>query len=180
MAHGDRRPRGFTLVEVMVALVVSGMVLLGVRALFENLSAAQRRIVTREVRANAAANGMRLLRALVGRLDVGNPQSVPFTGTPDSSRFSSWCEVPGGWLERCTVMLAFDTSGSLHTLVARFDGASRLVLVRGFRTGTIRYLSDPAGGGHWLSEWGTGITAPLAIGVILDRDTLIVRVGERG
>ncbi|MGH7620912.1 MAG: hypothetical protein ACREMU_01100, partial [Gemmatimonadaceae bacterium] len=48
------------------------------------------------------------------------------------------------------------------------------------RSGALRYLTRVSGGGEWIRVWGAGITAPLAIGVILDADTLIVPIGERG
>ena len=77
-------------------------------------------------------------------------------------------------------------------LVAHLPEGQSRVLARGFRQGELRYLNSAASGGQWFRQWGRGITAPLAIGVILERDaagaitgdrsvdTLIVRIGERG
>jgi len=31
-----------------------------------------------------------------------------------------------------------------------------------------------------VREWRSAVTAPLAIGVVIDADTLILRIGERG
>jgi hypothetical protein len=65
-------------------------------------------------------------------------------------------------------------------LVARLSTGEVIALQRGFSTGMLRYLNDPIGRGVWFRIWGHGITAPLAIGVITDGDTAIVRIGERG
>ena len=64
--------------------------------------------------------------------------------------------------------------------VSKPSTGERIVLRRGFSVGTLRYLNTPAGGGQWFRVWGHGITAPLAVGVITDDDTMIVRIGERG
>ena len=88
--------------------------------------------------------------------------------------------VPAGWLERCDALVAIDTAAGGLALVARLSTGERIVLRQGFQTGALRYLNTPAGGGQWFRVWGHGITAPLAIGVITDSDTTIVRVGDRG
>ena len=60
------------------------------------------------------------------------------------------------------------------------DDSTRVILLRGFARGSFRYLENAENGVTWQRVWGRGVSAPLAIGVILDRDTLIVPVGERG
>jgi hypothetical protein len=148
--------------------------------LLGELADGERRITESAAAVEADANGERLLRTLLGRLDMGASEQLRFGGTPDVAHFTSWCDVPSGWLERCDVELAIETKGDSGTLVARFADGSVIPLVRGFRRGALRYLNTPANGGEWFESWGAGATAPLALGVILDRDTLIVRIGERG
>ena len=46
--------------------------------------------------------------------------------------------------------------------------------------GVILYLRDAAEGGAWVTSWGASVTAPQALGIVVDGDTTIVRVGERG
>jgi prepilin-type N-terminal cleavage/methylation domain-containing protein len=172
--------RGFTLVEIMVAIAIGGMVMLGARALLEALADEEHRMAGETAVQDARANGERTLRALVGRLEVGTSEGGPFTGVPAATSCTSWCDVPSGWQERCEVAIAFEIEGDAPVLVARLAGGRRLVLERGFHSGTLRYLNSAGAGGQWFQKWGTGITAPLALGVILDSDTLIVRIGERG
>jgi prepilin-type N-terminal cleavage/methylation domain-containing protein len=175
------RRSAFTLIELIVAITLSGIVLLGARALWESLAWSVDRLRV-EVAADArAANGERLLRSLVGRLEVGTDQSHEFAGDPQHVTFTTWCDVPSGWLERCEAALAIQPdSGGAEQLVVRLSTGEVIVVERGFSVGVLRYLNDPGGGGVWFRSWGHGITAPLAIGVITDRDTAIVRIGERG
>jgi prepilin-type N-terminal cleavage/methylation domain-containing protein len=173
--------RGFTLIELMVAIVLSGIVLLGARALWESLAISVDRLRSQATADARAENGERLLRSLVGRLEVGTDQSHEFAGDEQHVRFTTWCDVPAGWQERCDAVVGFEPdSGDRIQLVARLSTGELVPLERGFTRGLLRYLNTPAGGGVWFRIWGHGIIAPLAIGVITDRDTTIVRIGERG
>jgi prepilin-type N-terminal cleavage/methylation domain-containing protein len=172
--------RGFTLVEVLVALVLAALVILGARGLLAGLSDSAARISRVARAADADANAERTLRALVGRLEIGTPDAGLFTGDVRSAAFTSWCDTRFGWQERCRVTLTADSAGEMRSLVARLSTGERLVLRRAVRELSFRYLADAATGGAWTQRWGAGLTAPVAIGVVVDGDTLIVRVGERG
>lgn len=210
MPRRDLRHRaGFTLVEVVVALAISGLVLLAARQMLEALAAGADRLSAAARAADREANADRLLRALVGRLEVGTQEAGEFAGAERAASFTSWCDAPGGWQERCAVTLAIDSAAVgrpvLAVSIARPGGppgaAEVLVLRDGFADGAFRYLSDAGAGGTWFRAWGRGVTTPLAIGVILVReprpgadsvradtrraepiraDTLILRIGERG
>ncbi|HEX5178973.1 MAG TPA: prepilin-type N-terminal cleavage/methylation domain-containing protein [Gemmatimonadaceae bacterium] len=175
-----RRLDGFTLIEVLVALLVGAMVLAGVRAVLEALGDSSEIAEAATASMDRRATGEDLLRRLAERLDNATPGATPFVGTQRVTQFSSWCEVPRGWLERCTIVLAFDTIGSGPALVARIGDSIRIPLVTGFAQGSFRYLESADNGGAWERVWGRGVGAPLAIVVIVDRDTVIVPVGERG
>jgi prepilin-type N-terminal cleavage/methylation domain-containing protein len=182
------RRRAFTLIEVMVALTVSGIVLVGARLMVDALADATHRTLAAARDADRAANADRLLRMLAGRLEIGTVADGPFGGDQRSVRFTTWCDTPGGWLERCdasvTVAAIGDTNRLLLHLTPRQArgtvGPRTVTLATGFRSGALRYLDDPEAGGTWFIQWGDGIVAPLAIGIILDGDTSIVRIGERG
>lgn len=176
------RRSAFTLVELMVAITLSGIVLLGARALWESLAGSTDRLRARASADAGVANGERLLRSLVGRLEVGTDGAQEFAGDEREARFTTWCDMPAGWQERCNAMLGIepDSNGQSLRLVAHLSTGEVITLQRGFARGALRYLNDPIGGGVWFRIWGHGITAPLAIGVITDGDTAIVRIGERG
>ncbi len=175
---------GFTLIEVLVALIVGAIVLLGAHQILAILTDQSHALTSRAAHTDRDANGERLLRSLVGQLELGSPGTAPFSGSPDTVRFSSWCDVPSGWLERCAVTLSFAADSDHEMLRAQLNANRPIDLVHGFRRGTFRYLESAAAGGQWFQTWGTGITAPLGIGIVLLRngavDTMIVRIGPRG
>lgn len=76
--------------------------------------------------------------------------------------------------------LEFAAAEHGEALVASGLPGGPIILRRGFHRGALRYLVDPAHGGAWLPSWMQPVTTPLALGVILDADTLILRIGERG
>jgi prepilin-type N-terminal cleavage/methylation domain-containing protein len=178
--HPEQPRGGFTLVEIVVALAVAGVVLLGARALLSGLADHAGRISTYSRVNERDANAERLLRSLIGQLEVGTSDAATFGGTEREATFTTWCDVPAGWQERCDVALVIDTLEARNVLLARFTSGRAVVLRDRFQRGSFRYLQDADAGGTWFRVWGTGVTTPLAIGVVLDRDTLILRIGERG
>jgi len=173
------RRRGFTLIEVVVALAISALVILSGRTLLENLGDAADRVDRAARDGDADANGERLLRGLVGQIDVGG-RGATFSGDEQSAEFTSWCQSPRGWRERCRITLTIDAGNGSPTLTTTLPGNDGVVLYRARHTLQLRYLVDPSAGGTWFIKWGDGLLAPRAIGVIADSDTLIIRVGEQG
>lgn len=175
-----RRNSGFTLLETVVALAIGTLVILGARAILEGLGAQATRLAALARGADEDANGERLLRRLLAELEVPVGQGAAFGGNEDSLRFSSWCAVPQGWQERCRVVLLFKTTLDSVFLIGRLSTRETLILKSGRREVGFRYLADPAQGGTWFQQWGDGRNLPLAIGILMDADTMIVRIGERG
>jgi prepilin-type N-terminal cleavage/methylation domain-containing protein len=174
------RASGFTLIEVLVALVVSAIILLGARAILIAMSDNTQTILGDTRAVDESANADRSLRLVVRQLDVADGPGTEFAGDSTLAIFSSWCDAPRGSLDRCAVKLSIeaDTSGR-KLLLAGLPGGT-IVIRSGLRSVSLRYLDSAALGGHWIETWAKGITAPLAIGIIAESDTLIVRVGERG
>lgn len=173
---------GFTLVEVMVAVVVMGVVLVGARAMLGQVADGADRISAAAEAADREANAEGLLRVIAGRLELpAHPgREAGFEGTPRGVRFQSWCEVPDGWLERCRASLGFIELEDGPALVLRLSTGELVPLRRGFGSGELLYLREAGNGGTWMKTWGASIAAPLALGIVIDGDTAIVRIGERG
>jgi prepilin-type N-terminal cleavage/methylation domain-containing protein len=180
MTTHARGSAGFTLVEVMVALLVAAVVLMGARALLRQLADDGGRIARAAAEGDRAAAADALLRAVAGRLDVSPVADRRFTGEPQGAHFHSWCEVPDGWLERCAASVGVIDLAGEAVLALTLSTGETVPLRRGFSSAALLYLSDAGGGGQWVRSWGTAITAPVAIGVVVDGDTSIVRIGERG
>jgi prepilin-type N-terminal cleavage/methylation domain-containing protein len=178
--HPDCQPNGFTLVEVLVALAVSGAVLLAARELFGVVAMTADRVPAAARAADGRRNRERMLRDLLGRVEVGTDSSRTFSGDPAEARFTSWCPAAGGWLERCAVDLALLPSGDSVVLEAGWAGR-RFTILSGSRPARLLYLRGAANGGDWLPRWGAAaVSAPLAVLIIVGRDTLFLRIGERG
>jgi prepilin-type N-terminal cleavage/methylation domain-containing protein len=179
--HTDRS--GFTLLETLVAITLSAVVLLGARAVMVQLADAADAVGRASLQADRDANAERLLRALLAQVETGADEARWFRGAERAMRFTTWCDVPAGWSERCEAAILVDTTGGTPALRAELSasGATQSVTLR-TNHGPIafRYLESASGGGRWSRVWDGGMSAPSAIGVIIGPDTLIVRVGERG
>ncbi len=171
---------GFTLMEVMVAIAISAVLLLGARVMLEQVGDSAQRIAGSAAEVDREANSERLVRALVARAEQPRPGEREFAGTPRGARFTTWCDVPAGWQERCTVSLGLVRVAGDNVLALEGSGGEIVAVRRGFAQGDFLYLRDAAEGGTWLREWSSSVATPLAVGVALDGDTLILRVGERG
>jgi prepilin-type N-terminal cleavage/methylation domain-containing protein len=185
MTHSEtgslpRARAGFTLLEVLVALSIAGMVLLGARAMLAQLADAADRIARAAASSDREANAERLLRALVAGVEASDGSTIRFVGDERAARFVTWCEGAGGWQERCAVTIGLVPRPQGVALAALFPDGTTMVLRDGLGSGALRYLHSAGDGGTWLHSWQSTVTTPLAIGVVADGDTLILRIGERG
>ncbi len=180
MKTDSRVRRGFALIEAIVALAVAAFVLVAARAILESVADGADRLVEAAADGDRAGNADRLLRGLVGQVESATVVPNAVAGDERRVRIETWCDVPAGWKERCTVELGFVAHEDGDAFVAAGVPGGPLVLRGGVAHGALRYLVDPAHGGAWLSRWAQQVTTPLALGVILDGDTLILRIGERG
>ena len=171
---------GFTLIEVVVALSLGAVLLLGARALFEQLGTHAEALVRAAADADREANGDALARGLVGRAETSPDPERRFDGAAEGVRFSTWCESPGGWMERCTATLGFVEVDGAAVLGLAAGAGDPVVLRRGFGAGRLIYLRQADDGGAWARSWSSAVTPPLAVGVVIDGDTALLRVDERG
>lgn len=174
-----RDRRGFTLIEVLVALVIGAVVLASARALLDGL-ADQATATSRAARAaDRRANAELMAREVVGNLALAPDLASSFTGTSREAVFASWCPAARGDLERCDVRLFVRDRGAVHDVVLDLSLGRQLTLLENASSAQLRYLTDAAAGGMWQSRWNPGVNTPLAIDVVAERDTLLLRIGER-
>lgn len=183
MSHPEPRRAGLTLIEVLVALVVTAIVVLTGRVIADQLSLSSRattgaldaRLAELE-REHELRRSARLVSASLDTLSS-------FDGGRDRMEFSTRCTVPRGWDEPCRCRFDVQRTNQPVALVracsAGFAPDTLLLDASGI---SLRYLVDAGSGGRWLEDWGRSSSPPIAIGIVrVDRgDTLIVRIGPRG
>lgn len=164
------RPRGFTLIEVMIALAISALVVLLAHRVFAGVVDGAERLGAARTALDREANGRRALAEMLGSLDVGTEGAGGFTGRPTQAEFDSWQRVPDGWLERRRVVLRVEGG--------RFAGWSDVSGVE------FDYLLEPGANAAWVREWISPVSAPVAVRVRIQHaaaiDTLFFIVGSRG
>lgn len=171
---------GFTLIEVLVAMTIAGMLLLGARALLDQLADGAERTIQSADTWDRDANAERMLRRLVMQVEAAHEGSAGVVGSEEAARLTTWCEAPAGWRERCTVTIGFIPAGDELALAILLPGGALVEARRGVRAGALRYLYSADDGGIWLRSWTSEVSTPLALGVLIDGDTLVVWIGERG
>ncbi len=168
--------RGFTLIEVTIALVVGGMALSAAAALLTGLGERADQIRAAGARMDRDTNAERLLRSLWSNLRPSGDSSPIVRGDSMAVEFSAWCESVEGWLRPCRARLAVEheARGSRFTLVVTADQTMTMHFWHRDRDlGGIRYLRNAEHGGSWMTRW-TDLVPPPAIAVIAGTDTVVV------
>jgi len=176
---------GFTLLEVLVAIMIAATLLLSADVVFEQLADSRAAAARATVERDRAQNTLALIRRWVRQVDISpslGPGSVPreFAGDSVTAHFQSSCVAPGGWERACDVTLHVVSSSDTLALVATSSSADSVRFGAHDRILVLRYLMDAANGGRWVSSWPAGPTAPIAIGIVRAADTVLCRIGPRG
>ena len=98
--HRPRRRAGFTLIEVMVALIVAGLVVLMAQRIFGAAADGVAAVGESRARLDREANAHRWLASAFLSLEVGLEGSASFEGTPHGMTFTSRLPTAHGWAER--------------------------------------------------------------------------------
>jgi len=180
--------RGFTLVEVMVALSIGAVVVLLAHELFGAVAERGRTLTVVRSALDRSANARRWLDATFLSLDVGTEGAAGFDGRPDHAAFASWLLTADGWFERRTVSLARDND----RLVASVAPGQPIALMDSVADLALDYLLEPGAESRWVREWVSPVSAPLAVRLRIEKagcemrdagcvvDTLLFLVKERG
>jgi prepilin-type N-terminal cleavage/methylation domain-containing protein len=172
---------GFTLVELMAALAITGLALAGGIRLLDQIGDSAMRIRQENLRSMARANGERVLRrALLDAIATGD-SATRFAGTRYTIALSSSCDAPGGWIERCRASLSLDQRGDssvvLGTLQPGVLATGELLVLRRQRGHTEwRYLGPSPSESTWVSEWTSHVAVPIAVALV-GVDTIVFPVG---
>jgi hypothetical protein len=171
-------PRGFTLVEVAVGLLLTSVVVwLGQVFVGDVVDRARALARAAEVR-ERRGRGLDWLRAAVGSLQVDQSEADSFDGASDRLQFSARLEQPGGWFEERRIELA--RLGDTLAAVVEHD---TIAVLRPITAVQFQYLLSGGERAEWLEGWRSPATAPVVIRLIVWRDrvadSLLLRVGAR-
>jgi prepilin-type N-terminal cleavage/methylation domain-containing protein len=165
-----RRARGFTLIELIVALTIGGMALSAAAALLQGLGTRADTIQRTASRVGRDAGAELALRSL-----WANVRSVE--GDSSALTFEALCETTDPWPKPCRGRLAIEQADSGYAIRLETEGrlTRSVTLWSHLPYATVRYLKDAARGGTWVSQWSDVVPSP-AIAVIVGAppDTLIV------
>jgi prepilin-type N-terminal cleavage/methylation domain-containing protein len=177
-----RLSRGFTLIEVMIALTLSALVVLLAHQIFTGVVDGVARLDSARAALARSANSRRWLIEAFGSLQAGVDSAGPFEGHPDQVGFASWQRMAPSGLKRERILL--HQVG--NALVAQ-EGAGALVLADSVSRVAFDYLLEPGANTTWAREWLSPVSAPLAVrirvayqGSSARADTVLVLIGGRG
>jgi len=185
-SRGDRRStlacagpdgaRGLTLVEVVVALALGGLVVLLAHRLCTGVLEGVRRVDQARTALDRAMNARRYLSEAFGSLAIGQTGDGPFTGHPAAVAFDTWQWTPQGFHTRHHVDLHVDEGRLVAEGVKLGDSVAAL---------GCDYLLEPGEEAKWVREWISPLSAPLAVRLRVIResgviDTMLFLIGPRG
>jgi prepilin-type N-terminal cleavage/methylation domain-containing protein len=177
-----RSTAGFTLIEVLLALVIAGSAALLAHALFSAAVDGSRDLRLARAALDRDSNVRRFLDATFLSVETG---TSPFTGDPDQMRFTAWVPTSDGWFEPRDILL------SLHDrrLVATGLPPRAIVLADSVTDLGLDYLVEPGAQARWVGGWVSPVSAPLAVRIRVTRerqsgaavtDTTIYLIRARG
>ena len=184
--------RGFTLVEVLVALTVSGLVVLVAARIFAAVGEAGTQLREARLALDRQANARRWLKAALLSLDVGHDSAGPFEGQADRAQFGTWLRTSAGWFAPRRVDLQLVGEAFVANLTTGAgEEPSRVILADSVSSVAFDYLLQPGEDTKWAREWISPVSAPLAVRIRIahakgvDRagvgvDTLLLLIKGRG
>ena len=176
--RGPAAPTGFTLIEVLVALTIAGVVVVGAHQIFAGVADGANAVASERRNLDRSSNARRWLKATFLSLEP------PFEGRTDRVSFTSWQLSSGGWFEQQKIVLRRDG----RRLVAMHSNAA-LELADNVTDLAFDYLLEPGADTRWVREWISPVSSPVAIRVRIAGcgmgdagcvDTLFFLVKERG
>lgn len=148
---------GFTLVEVLVATVVTAIVVTLATAVVGSTTDLGRRVERRAIAHQETMADLAWLRQIAAGVTLGPDGG--FEGSPTSATFRSAVWSPEGWLtERRIRFLAGEATG----LGVDVEGVVSLSLFTDRRV-RLQYLIVGTEGRHWVRGWESRSNPPLAL-----------------
>jgi prepilin-type N-terminal cleavage/methylation domain-containing protein len=168
--------RGFTLIEMLAAISIFGLAIGGAIALLDQLGDGASRIGAEGGRIAREGNGARLLTRLLMDARTSTDSTRRFRGDANSLELWTLCDVPGGWAEDCRATLSIDQRGDSSALIAGLPTGGAFSVRRQKGAASFRYY-NPQSDTLWARQWSSNLVLPIAIGVVVGGDTIVLPVG---
>ena len=170
---------GFTLIELMAAMVIAALAVSTAAAIFATSTDALDGLGERSLQAMRASNGREWLSDVLAGLEVTNTEEGEFEGSPKRVSFHSRVWVPSGWLEPARVAVTLE-AGRLSVSAL----GSTVVVADSVADAEFDYLLDYGAASPWLSDWRSRANGPVAVRLRTTRsdgsaDTTLFFVGAK-
>lgn len=176
------RQSGFSLLEIVLAVGIVAVVATTAGVMVHALGVAEHSITQATSVHEQERLAWRLLESVAGRAELRVASPDTFAGSARMVRVPTWCPSAGGWLERCVAELRTDTLDGAFGI--RVTAGSGVDLIAGLVTNrappVFRFIKLAGDDLEWTTSWSSASTLPHAIGIVTERDTLVLRIGERG
>lgn len=168
--------RGFTLVEIIAALSIMGLAMIGGLMLIDQIGDSAGRVSHDARLAAREGNGQRLLHRLLLDAVSSTDSTKRFRGDEHSMELWTTCEVPAGWAEPCRAVLAIDQRQDTSVVLAELSTGESYALRRQLGAAEFRYFNPSPTDTFWVRQWSSHVALPTAIGLLLGHDTIVFPV----
>jgi prepilin-type N-terminal cleavage/methylation domain-containing protein len=182
MSHARGRPHrrcGMTLVEVMAALALAGVLLAGAQALLAALGETDARTSQRAAVIATRGEGLRALQEALAMMRAEGDVASRFFADESGATFATLCRVAGGWLEPCAVALQLLSAEDSSVVLLTVGQGSAVQVLRLEGRARLAYLERNWEEDRWLPIWHSGRAVPIAVRVWSDRDSVVFFGGAR-
>jgi hypothetical protein len=176
------RGAGFSLLEIVLAIGIVAVVVTMAGVVMHTLGKGHTTLTQATHAHDREMNGWRMLRGLAARAELRVTGEDRFQGSENGMDLPTWCPSAGGWMERCltSVFLGSAAGHERMRVVVGNGTAFDVPLVDSGAGPEFRFIRVSPDRLDWAPRWSSTSTLPSAVAIVSGRDTIVLRIGERG